>query len=317
MISVIVPIYNVEKYIEYCLDSIISQTYSDLEILLINDGSTDNSLKICESYQKKDRRIKFFNQSNKGQSAARNLGLDKMTGDFVMFVDSDDWIHPQTIEILFNNLQKSGLSMVIGGVCSIHNLDPHDVKFSKVSFDFMTYNTREALIYSYTKTGCAIWGRLYRKELFENLRFPVGRTSEDIAITVYIIEKCNFVALNSSKFYYYYSRPNSTCTSAFNIKKFDTFYVYKDLLEYVKCRHPFLVNIIRKNLTLTIISLFNKILATRLMEVYISNVREMRSYIRKNCFLLLFNPILEWKYKILLTVLLINVSFYRFFFIRN
>lgn len=117
MISVIIPIYNMEKYLDRCINSITEQSYKNIEILLINDGSTDNSLKICKKFQKEDERIKFFSMNHQGVSIARNLGIEKAKGKYIMFIDSDDWIEKDTIKTLYENIKNNDMS-----ICSYHRV---------------------------------------------------------------------------------------------------------------------------------------------------------------------------------------------------
>lgn len=121
-ISIIVPVYNTEKYLEQCIESILTQTYNNFELILINDGSTDNSKKICEKYQEKDERVSLFNTSNNGVSSARNLGIEKCTGKYITFIDSDDYIERQTLELIINKVEDNDL-LIIGEVKDFYKND--------------------------------------------------------------------------------------------------------------------------------------------------------------------------------------------------
>lgn len=306
MISVIVPIYNVEPYLARCINSIVNQTFRDLEIILVNDGSTDNSLSICREYEKEDERIVVIDQRNKGLSGARNTGIDKSTGDYIFFVDSDDWIHPRSLEILMENLLGSQAQMAVGST-----FKPQEYLIqNNESFSCVVRNMQDAIIYMLTKTGCSACGRLYEKKIFSSLRFPEGRTNEDYAIVVKALEQCTKVCFNSSYLYYYFVRPNSICTSSFSKKNFDSYYMHKDVYEYTHIRHPFCEDITNKLLAEEIIGLASR--AINLPEYTdCDEMQEMRSYAKENFNAFISNKTLNWKYKVLLLYYVLGNHFFK------
>ena len=184
-ITVIVPVYNVEHYLDKCLDSLINQTYKNLEIIVINDGSTDNSGIICQEYAQKDNRIIYIEKENGGLSDARNVGLDKMTGSYVTFIDSDDWVESDYVEVLYNKLIEYRADIAVGNYCKFNESDSNfyfhisgnyfEKLYDNVSIvDCLNDSNRllnSALIVA--------WGKIYRKEIISNFRFPVGRVTED------------------------------------------------------------------------------------------------------------------------------------------
>ncbi len=209
LISVIVPIYNVAAYLPRCVDSILAQTYKNLEIILVDDGSTDNCLEICQQYAQKDNRIKVIHQENKGVSAARNAGLDNMHGDFVAFVDPDDWLAENAYEILIDLHQKTGADIAWGVLLyntskKESNIPPH--------FQFPTENTEHLTIEEVLCSGnlhCV--DKMYAAKLFsprlrlnEKLSF-----SEDLDLILRIVPKANFVAFTDLPIYYYFMRSGS------------------------------------------------------------------------------------------------------------
>ena len=190
MISVIVPVYNVEPYLRKCLDSVFGQTYRDLDILVIDDGSTDGSQAICDEYAKLDERIKVFHTENRGLSSARNLGLDEAQGEWIGFVDSDDWIEPDLFQKALDNV---GIADIL---CFSQNEG--------------TYTALEALAENINGTiGDSAWGKLYRKECFLTVRFPIGRVYEDAATTYKVLNAASTVRCCRINGYHYCRRQGS------------------------------------------------------------------------------------------------------------
>ena len=171
MISVIVPVYNVEPYLRKCLDSIVAQTYTDLEILVIDDGSTDRCGAICDSYAERDPRIRVFYTENRGLSAARNLGLDHATGEYIGFVDSDDWIEPDMYEVLLKKAVQTDADIV---TCRFfQEYRDRTEEFPGPENEFATEGDEILRTYLFNKRICQdAWNNLYKAELFRSVRYP-------------------------------------------------------------------------------------------------------------------------------------------------
>lgn len=184
-ISVIVPIYNVAPYLKRCLDSIINQSYQNLEIILVNDGSTDNSLEICQQYQQQDKRIRVISQKNAGLSAARNTGIEIATGEYITFIDSDDWYATASaLATLYHLIDQYHVEIAIG------NFDEFDTSINKYrlykhNHQSHMYSVPEWFNFEYEGTSnlsqcfSTAWGKIFTRNFFETLRFPVGKISED------------------------------------------------------------------------------------------------------------------------------------------
>lgn len=207
-VSVIVPIYNVENYLEKCLASIVDQTYENLEVILVNDGSTDNSLEICNKYVEKNN-WKLINKANGGLSSARNAGLNQMTGDYVFFVDSDDWLERTIIENLVYNLENECADIAECGIYWIYeNKSVQDCEKETQIMD--KYETLQAYLLQTKKVHSAVWNKLYKRYIFDNLRFAEGRLHEDgffMYQALYKIKK--YVLCNFSGYYYRQNRKGS------------------------------------------------------------------------------------------------------------
>ena len=213
-VSVIVPVYNVEKYLKKCLDSIRNQTYDHLEILLVDDGSTDNSGKICDEYGKKDSRVIAIHQMNGGLSAARNRGIEIASGEFILFVDSDDYIASDMIEKLYLRLKETRSDMA---VCGIQYVDENEVHFADKSPNHFSFKdgilTKEMFWNIYASVGhteCVVtWNKLYKKEIFKEIRYPAGRVREDEFVLHDIVDKCERIVAISERLVFYRQRNNS------------------------------------------------------------------------------------------------------------
>lgn len=218
VISVIVPVYNVEKYLKKCLDSIVNQTYQDLEIILVDDGSTDTSGIICDQYAKKDSRIKVVHQENKGQSSARNSGLEIAKGNYIAFVDSDDTIETNMFEILMEMQEITECDLAICGHRTVQegaSFITSDESFSTELLDI------EALWEEvFGKLNNAVWNKLFKKDLLVGIRFSLELThGEDLIFNLEYLIRCKAGAINRQPCYNYLKRCDSVTTSSFSKKK--------------------------------------------------------------------------------------------------
>lgn len=208
LISIIIPVYKVEKYLEKCIESVLKQTYTNLQIILVDDGSPDNCGKICDEYAKKDSRIEVIHKANGGLSDARNVGISKAKGRYIGFVDSDDYIKEDMYEILLNLIKKydadvsiCNLYDVIDGKEYVRNKDNGIHEYSRI--DILKEILLDKNIQSYA------WNKLYKKELFDEIKYPIGKKYEDIGTTFYLFEKCNKIVVTSEPEYYYLKRADS------------------------------------------------------------------------------------------------------------
>lgn len=208
LISVIIPIYNMEKYLKKCVWSVINQSYQNLEILLIDDGSKDNSPQICDEFSKKDKRIKVFHKENGGLSDAKNYGLKKARGNYVTFVDSDDWIETNMYEEMMLKMQSENADISICGRYidyengkSIKWYNPNEMKMDR----------EKSLIYlnSFYKFDMASWDKIYKKELFDGIEFPYGKKCEDAYTTYLLFARCKKIIYIPQCFYHYFQRNGS------------------------------------------------------------------------------------------------------------
>lgn len=218
LITIVVPIYNVERYLRRCVDSLISQSYENLEILLINDGSPDHSLDICKEYQTKDARVRVISQENKGLAYTRNVGVSEAKGEYIMFVDSDDYIHKDMAKILMTNLQKSNADLSACGHLEVHE-NGYQNCLNKKHF-LKTYTPEEALkVFMFTyEIDIINCNKLFSKKLFAGIEYPTGKLFEDHYTVYKLIARCSKVVFDSRPLYYYCKRGDSIGGSVFSNK---------------------------------------------------------------------------------------------------
>lgn len=216
-ITVIIPVYNVEKYLREAIESVINQTYSNLEILLINDGSTDNSGIICDEYEKLDSRIKVFHEKNGGLSVARNVGLDNTTGKYIMFLDSDDFLEPDAVENMYKEIINKDADYIIGNYI---NATEEGEKWEKPIFDLNKYKpfrlSIEDHMNSFFIMNSSVCNKIFKKEFIEklNLRFTVGLPAEDAIFTTYCFLKAERVFYTQCLVFNYRQRKGGSISSS-------------------------------------------------------------------------------------------------------
>ena len=255
-ISVIVPIYNVAPFLRECIDSIINQEYNNIEIILVNDGSTDGSAEICNEYSFIDERIKVFHKENGGLSDARNFGINNSSGKYITFIDSDDYIAIDFLSSLYNNLKENNVKISAIGYCYV--FPNNEVEYNNFRNIHKLYSEEEAQIYlnSVGYFNVAAWNKLYVRELFDDIKFPVGKKSEDWFIMYKLIEKADGIYYSSDEKYFYRQRKGSITKSG-NINV-DVIDAATEVYEYFKAKHR--VNVIpfaAQSLAFALIGVYN------------------------------------------------------------
>lgn len=220
LISVVVPVYNVEKYLNRCVDSILNQTFTDFELILVDDGSPDNCGKICDEYKEKDSRIKVIHKKNGGRSDAKNSGielvLNESISEWIAFVDSDDWIHPRYFEFLLKAAIENNVSIV---ACEYAKAKEY------TSFPIVEFHSNvcsmEKFWMSHNVVSVVPWGKLYKKKDFTGIRYPIGKIHEDVFTTHKILFKYNDIAFVNEELYYYFTNPEGIMNSKWTPKRLD------------------------------------------------------------------------------------------------
>lgn len=234
MISVIIPIYNTEKYVEKCIRSVCTQTYTDLDIILVNDGSTDSSKKICESFLN-DGRVRIVNQMNQGQGKARNVGIEMANGSYLFFLDSDDYLEKDCLEVLYRG--------IINHDADISIIDYYDIDEKGKKLKKSTRRCNDVILYGpeaavedmlYWKTfGVAPWAKLYKKALWDEIRFPENIIYEDLATTYKVFAKASRVVFLPYPKMYYLHRMGSDVHQPFNNRKLSIMDSSNSIKEFV------------------------------------------------------------------------------------
>lgn len=235
VISVIVPIYKVENYLRRCADSILAQTFTDFELILVDDGSPDNCGIICDEYAEKDSRIHVIHKQNGGLSDARNVGIDwafeKSNSEWITFIDSDDWIHPKYLEALYNAIKETGCSM---SFCGFERTEGEDPAVYESLLAPEVYNSEDFYCEKNVNAVIAVC-KLYKKSDFKDIRYPVGKLHEDEFTTYKILFKYENLAFVDQPLYFYYQNPNSIMQSKWSVKKLDSIEALKGQVEFFLC----------------------------------------------------------------------------------
>lgn len=237
LISIIVPIYNVEAYLEKCIESILAQDYTPLEIILVNDGATDGSGEICDKYAKQYENITALHKKNGGLSSARNAGMEIMQGEYISFIDSDDYIAPDMISTLYADLTQNNADI---SCTSAYNVYPNKTIANSNLNSLLILSKQEALdcfLFNNYLTPCA-WGKLYKRELWNNIKFPEGRLFEDQLTTYKVIDLAQKVVFNPSPKYFYLKREGSIGHSSFNEKTYDLYKAINEEYDFIVGKYP-------------------------------------------------------------------------------
>lgn len=298
LISVIVPVYNVGNYLARCIESIIGQTYKKLEIILVDDGSTDNSSEICDRYKKSDERIKVIHKCNGGLSSARNAGIEIAAGEYLAFVDSDDWILSHHIESLYSLLSEANVLMAI---CQSQKVYSEADANSIANISGHKLLAKEKVMYA-ALTQYKWWSacdKLFHRSLFDTIRFPVERINEDYAIIFYLFDKCDRIAVSNQITYCYYMRQGSITTSGFNVDKFAEYVNAIEVLDFLRSKYPSLAAPAENILISTCLKLLSNI-ANVTDDKYAEWRQKLLQTVRGSFCSWILNPHLMLKQKILL-----------------
>ncbi|MBE6864711.1 MAG: glycosyltransferase [Ruminococcus flavefaciens] len=308
-LSIIVPVYKVEDYLEKCVMSILNQSFSDFELILVNDGSPDNCGNLCDIWAQKDARIKVIHKKNGGLSDARNAGIDIAQGEYIGFVDSDDYIKENMFEILVNNIEKYDADISMCGYANVYGDGVRKMN-SDQSVEVMTQEQaihkiligRELSVHAYTK--------LYKRALFQKVRYPVGKISEDAYIIMDIMDQVKKAVFTPCSLYFYVHREDSINTSKFTSKDMTRIEAHKKNYIYIKKKHPSLQKLAYERYLGSIAFVAHKIVMSN--EKYDNDkVRWVFKTLRKNLIKIYGAEYFSIKRKVLISILLINKHLYR------
>lgn len=284
LISVIVPVYNTEKYLRKCVDSIINQTYKKLEIILVDDGSPDNSGQICDDYVQKDERVKVIHKKNGGLSDARNAGIKVAMGEYLGFVDSDDWIEPQMYQKLIENSIKFNAEISVGGVAELKEKDGQYERIRTWEHRYATGCTvpKITAMKEFFLGSWSAWDKIYRKEIFDDIIFPFGIINEDDAIALRQLDKCSTICYTDETFYNYIHHMGAVSITQenFSKKKLVVVDICKANLDFVKNRYPELIECAEYKYFLRILWCLNHMAVSK--QDFSSDIERLRKILKKD-----------------------------------
>lgn len=258
LITIIVPVYNVEEYLDRCIDSVMNQTYQNIEIILVDDGSVDRSGAICDSYAKKDSRITVIHKENGGLSDARNEALNIAKGEYFAFVDSDDYLADDYVEYLYELLIQNEADI---SACEIKKVYSDTEQLDECQENTEVISGRDALecfLYQRKVVPNAVC-KLYKREIFNEIRYPKGMHYEDLATIYKVLGKCDRFVMGKKQKYYYYQRANSIMNDDFNEKKMHRIQIANEMKTYVDARYPELSNATSARCFLAAIQVYREI----------------------------------------------------------
>lgn len=310
-ISIIVPVYKVEPYIRKCIDSILAQTFKDFELILVDDGSPDICGEICDEYAKIDKRVKVIHKENGGQATARNAGLDIAAGDYIGFVDSDDWIESDMYELLYELCVKNNCE--IANCTSTIYFKNRTVKNGTHFFTIHNRNQAMEAMLEGKLYDEVVWTKLIKRSLLEDIRFPVGTVYEDTAFTYKVLHKSNKVCCIGAPKYHYIKRDNSTMDRAIKNIKIDAVLIFDEMYLFIEKYYPHLKNLVAYKLANSAMVVLNLISSSPEFIRYKNEYLKVASILNKH-----FNTTFKLKeypitVKFLLAAIKIQPLLYKFF----
>lgn len=227
LVSIIIPVYNVEKYLRRCLESVSSQSYDNLEVILVNDGSTDRTPRICDEFSKSDLRFNVIHKSNGGQSEARNFGLNRSSGEYITFIDSDDFVHKDYVGNMLTIATSLSYDIV---QCDYEYGSGSSFTSNQKHFSETKWRADELIANS--KYKLTVWAKLFKSEIFKDIRFPVKQAYEDNATYYLFLNAATNVAITNRKLYYYFNRAGSTMNSNYEYYPDDFIEIFNKQIEF-------------------------------------------------------------------------------------
>jgi glycosyltransferase involved in cell wall biosynthesis len=315
LVSIIVPIYDVEKYISKCVDSILKQTYKDLEIILVDDGSRDNCPKICDEYASNDNRIQVIHKKNGGLSDARNAGLNKANGKYVAFIDSDDYIHEQYIELLMDSMLRDNADIAVCGFEKVYSYVPlgRDQSYKTLEINTKTLTNIDAIkdiFSSDTHLYVMTWNKLYATNLFKNnnIMFPIDKIHEDNFTTYKLFYYSTLITFIDLPLYYYYQRNDSIIGRDFDYRRLDSLEAIEDIKVFFSDKNLKLNQEIEYYSILILISLINDLLSSsytdkQSLNILVESLEEAIEEAKNN-------RLVKFRHRLMAKFIIINPAIY-------
>ena len=309
-ISIIIPVYNSEKYLNACLDSVLAQTFKDFELILVDDGSPDGCGRICDEYADKDDRVRVCHIENSGSSAARNYGIDRAKGKYLGFIDSDDRIDEDMYEILYNNLIKEDADISMCGLFDEYGDEIVKV-FDKPVYKVMDSEESILTVMEAKLTSVTPVNKLYKKELFEGIRYPVGEDSgEDASIIVELLLRCKKTVLTTEQKYHYIHREGSITTREFNPSDKSVIRAYIKNYKLIKENIPSLVPVAKMRICWAYFFVLDKLLISSNRREYREEEKELVGFLRRHFKFIIHDKRFNKTRKIAMLMLRIHTALY-------
>ncbi|WP_024344734.1 glycosyltransferase family 2 protein [Streptococcus equinus] len=319
LVSIILPVYNVENYIKKCLKSIRQQSYSNFEVIIVNDGSSDNSIKYCEEICEMDSRFFIINKENGGLSDARNVGISLAKGEYLIFIDSDDFISESMVQHLVSCIEKFKSDLAICNPVHYYWEKRYEVEGSKI---FSSVSDAKITNFTSTDALCELfyqksflvsaWGKIYKKELFKDIRFPKGKLFEDSAIMYLLFEKCKKITYSDAKLYAYVHRDESITTKNFSRRDLDIL----EITNQIENRYKNDVKLNRAAISYKVSACFRILLNAPNTVEYKTYINECKNYIYKNWKNIMFDRNVRLKNKLALISISLFKPFVKFIYSR-
>ena len=292
---------KVQEYLPKCIESVLQQTYHNLEIILVDDGSPDKCGKICDAYAKKDERIHVIHKKNEGVANARNTGIEYATGEYISFIDSDDWIAKNAYQVLYQGIKRYDADCAVGKCKTV--IDKNGTLIPKKSpAQAVRCETSDEAMKHVLLVGSAVWNRLFKREVFDKLRFPSDRINDDEVVALRAYAKCDKIVFLNQDTYYYRIRKNSITTSRFSLRNVDYYYNSADNLAFIKKKKPKLKECAEYKYIKAMLYCYVHIKMMKKTNKTDSIIKELKKNIRKNRSLARKNRYLPLHYKLLMYI---------------
>ena len=314
-ISVVVPVYNVEKYLKRCVDSIVQQTMQDIEIILVDDGSKDNSGLICDECAKKDERIIVIHKENGGLSSARNVGIEVAKAPYIAFVDSDDYIDKDMYEKLYKDITSEMADVAMCGLC--HCYEGKEIEKKSV-IERGCINDEQAIkmVMEGKKATVSAINKLYKIGLFDKVKYPVGKLTEDAFVIVELLMQTKKIVYTTEEMYYYVHRKGSITTSGFKKKDLNVLEAYLKNYKLIKENYPDIIDVAKMRYMWAHFYVLDKMmLSANGIDKEIEN--KIISGLKKNYKFIIKDPRFNKSRKIAMTLLMINRKLYKMCVVMN
>lgn len=307
IISIIVPVYNVEDYLEKCIVSILRQSFSDFELILVDDGSTDMSGILCDRFAEKDGRIVVIHKKNGGLSSARNAGIDIARGEYLGFVDSDDFIDIDMYQYLYTNLIRENADISMCGIYDCYN----GKYYVEKDHYCVQVNVEDAIKITFSDKLIKVTAvnKLYKRSLFSVLRYPINRLMEDVFLILELLLKCERIVIGSEQKYYYIHRENSITSNQFDNRTFDFIRAFKKNYDIIKNNFPNLESIGRYRLCCAYFWVLDRMLLVN--HSFIEQEKEIISFLKNNINFILKCKLFPTSRKIAILTLFISKQGYK------